>query len=87
MASSRGAYVLCREDCTVDCGRCKGQPLNDLRRRVRRALGWGRDAHGGIPFDQKHIWQAGYDEARRAVLRELQPTVPSGDAAPSGGTS
>lgn len=64
----------CDESCTVDCGRCKGKPLYDLKRRIRRALWYGRDAHGGVPFAEKDRWQQGYDEAKRQVLAVLDGT-------------
>ena len=44
----------------------------DLKRRIRRALWFGRDAHGGVPFDLKPVWRQGYDEAKREVLAALE---------------
>ena len=61
----------CTKDCTVDCGRCKGDPLGMLRRHIVRQLGFSRTAHGGIPFDRKDVWDQGYVEAKRAVMRVL----------------
>ncbi len=39
-----------------------------LRALLVKATWGGEDAHGGVPFDQKHVWRQGYDEARRQLL-------------------
>lgn len=68
----------CTKDCTVDCGRCKGDPLGMIQRHIMRGLGWSRGAHGGVPFDKKDAWDDGYREAIRAVRRVLYPEPANG---------
>jgi hypothetical protein len=44
-----------------------------------------RDAHAGVPFSDKHVWRAGYDEAKRAVLGEINDPLPAVVRDPSQG--
>lgn len=46
------------------------------RVRLVRALHFGRDGHGGIPFDRKDAWRQGYDAAMRVALHEFDAMTP-----------
>lgn len=69
-------FPLCDETCTVDCGTCKGKPVQALRKRLIRALAFSRDAHGGVPWDEKPRWRDGYDIAANTVRDILEGRRP-----------